>query len=92
VLDVEVGSKALDTGTPHDPRLAAFTRWRASAASVRRRHKAIQHTCGWRPSAIPRRRVLLGMVLTEQQVAGREGRRRRGDFVAAQPRVFYQSR
>lgn len=95
VLDVEVrvGSQQLDSRHPlRDPRLAAFTSLaRLGSVPFGDDPKAIKHHLWLETDRRYREGVLLlGMVLTEQQVARREDKKRSADFVAAQPRVFFQ--
>jgi TldD protein len=98
VLDVEVrvGSKDLDSRhSLRDPRLAAFTSLaRLGNIPFGEDPKAIRHHLWLETDRRYREGVLLlGMVLTEQQVAGREEKRKKSaDFVAAKPRVFYQKK
>jgi TldD protein len=97
VLDVEVrvGSQALDSRHPlRDPRLAAFTSLaRTGSAPFGEDPKAIKHHLWLETDRRFREGVLLlGMVLTEQQVARREEKKRSDDFVAAEPRVFFQKK
>ena len=98
VLDVEVrvGSHQLDSRhSLRDPRLAAFTSLaRLGSIPFGDDPKAIKHHLWLETDRRYREGVLLlGMVLTEQQVAGREEKKKKSaDFVAAQPRVFYQKK
>ncbi|HEU5056692.1 MAG TPA: metallopeptidase TldD-related protein [Kofleriaceae bacterium] len=99
VLDVEVrvGSKELDSRHGlRDPRLAAFTSLaRLGSIPFGEDPKAIKHHLWLETDRRYREGVLLlGMVLTEQQVAGREKEKRKksADFVSAEPRVFYQKK
>jgi predicted Zn-dependent protease len=98
VLDVEVrvGSHELDSRhSLRDPRLAAFTSLaRIGSIPFGDDPKAIKHHLWLETDRRYREGVLLlGMVLTEQQVAGREEKKKKSDdFVAAQPRVFYQKK
>jgi len=96
VLDVEVrvGSNQLDSRHAlRDQRLAAFTSLaRLGNIPFGDDPKAIKHHLWLETDRRYREGVLLlGMVLTEQQVAGREDKKKKSDdFVGAKPRVFYQ--
>src|SRR4029078_13731399 len=76
-----------------DQRLAAFTSLpRLGNVPFGDDAKAIKHHLWLETDRRYREGVLLlGMVLTEQQVAGREDKKKRSDdFVAEKPRAFYQ--